>query len=86
MIRFGYLYLNGALTIYDVSVESVHGRSMYVASLSSDPRIAFRAVRAEHAVEQLKMHLTELAHAAHVAERRAAVTWLPDNPTVPHAS
>jgi hypothetical protein len=83
MIRFGYLYLNDALTIYDVTVETVHGRSLYVASLSSDPRIAFRAVRAEHAVEQLKMYLSDLSR---TAERRASVTWLPDTPTVPHAS
>jgi hypothetical protein len=73
MIRFGYFYLNGRLTIYDVSTELVHGRPLFVAALSEDPRICFRAVRAEHAVEQLKAYLVEVA--SH--PNRTAVTWLP---------
>jgi hypothetical protein len=82
MIRFGYFYLNGRLTIYDVSVELVHGRPMMVASLSEDPRICFRAIRAEHAVEQLKAYLAQLTAQA----PRPAVTWFPGSASTPTAS
>ncbi|HEY9721999.1 MAG TPA: hypothetical protein V6D47_08285 [Oscillatoriaceae cyanobacterium] len=57
MIRFGYFYLNGRLTVYDVSVEQRHGRSVYVAALSEDPRVCFAAIRPEHAIEQLREYL-----------------------------
>ena len=77
MIRFGYFYLNGRLTIYDVAVELNHGRQVYVASLSEDPRICFRAIRIEHAVEQLKAYMQD----ATAPRRRARVTWLPESAT-----
>lgn len=57
MIRFGYFYLNGRLTVYDVCLEMRQGRAIYVASLSEDPRVCFGAVRAEHAVAQLREYL-----------------------------
>lgn len=81
MIRFGYFYLNGRLTIYDISTEIVHGRPVVVAALSEDPRICFSAVRAEHAVEQLKVYLAELA-----SRPRPAVTWMPGTVITPTAS
>lgn len=82
MIRFGYFYLNGRLTIYDISTEVVHGRPVVVAALSEDPRICFQAIRAEHAVEQLKAYMTELAAQA----PRPAVTWFPAPAITPTAS
>lgn len=53
MVRFGYLYLNGRLTIYDVSLELRDGHPMYVAALSEDPSIHFVSPRAETAVQRL---------------------------------
>ncbi|MNS04254.1 hypothetical protein D3C72_356090 [compost metagenome] len=82
MIRFGFFYLNGRLTVYDVTLECVHGRLVYVAALSEDPRIRFQAVRQENAVEQLKAYMAELAQPSH----RAAVTWMPGSAPAHHAS
>lgn len=77
MIRFGYLYLNGKLTVYDVCLESRHGRPVWVASLSEDPRVNFSAVRAETAIQQLKEHLEY--HAKYAP--KPTVTWLPPDPS-----
>ena len=82
MIRFGYFHLNGRLTVYDISTELVYGRPMFVAALSEDPRICFRAIRAEHAVELLKAYLAE--HAVRPAP--ATVTWFPGSAITPTAS
>lgn len=57
MIRFGYFYLQGKLTVYDVDVDSGLGYTAYVASLSEQPGIAFRAVRPETAVARLRAYL-----------------------------
>lgn len=53
MVQFGYLYLNGKLTIYDVTMEVRAGRVMYVASLSEDPGVNYAAIRLDAAVQQL---------------------------------
>ena len=82
MIRFGFFYLNGRLTVYDVSLEWVHGRPMFVAALSEDPRICFRAIRPENAIEQLQAYLVELTRPG----RRPAVTWMPGSAPTPQAS
>lgn len=82
MIRFGFFYLNGRLTVYDVSTEWVHGRQMFVAALSEDPRICFRAIRPENAIEQLKGYMADRARAA----SHANVTWLPNSVPTLHAS
>lgn len=58
MIRFGHFYLNGKLMIYDVSLELIQGRRLFVASLSEDPRVSVKAVRLENAVQQLQSHLS----------------------------
>lgn len=74
MIKFGYFYLNGRLTIYDVTPEVRQGHRVYVAALSDDPRISFAAVRAETAVFQLKDYLERVTR----GPSQPAVTWLPD--------
>ncbi len=83
MIRFGFFYLNGRLTVYDVTLECVQGRLVYVAALSEDPRIRFQAVRQENAVEQLKAYMAELAQPGH---RAPSVTWMPGSAPAHHAS
>ena len=74
MIKFGYFYLNGRLTIYDVTPEVRQGHRVYVASLSDDPRISFAAVRAESAVYQLKDYLERTCR----VPQQPVVTWLPE--------
>lgn len=80
MIKFGYFYLNGKLTIYDVSIEVRQGHQLYVAALSEDPRISFAAVRAETAVLMLKDHLEHMSR-----QRQPSVTWLPGGSGTPRA-
>jgi hypothetical protein len=72
MMRFGFFTLNGRLTVYDVTQEWLHGRPVFVAALSEDPRVCFKAVRQENAVAQLEAYLTDLTHPG----RRPAVTWI----------
>ena len=81
MIRFGYLYLNGKLTVYDVCLEMRHGRPTWVASLSEDPRVNFSAVRAETAAQMLKEHLEYQAKFA----PKPSVTWIPPDTPTPRA-
>lgn len=73
MMQFGYFYLNGRLTIYDVSLEVRQGRRVYVASLSEDPRVSFASLRAENAVMQLREYLETFKR----ARRQPMVSWMP---------
>lgn len=57
MIWFSYLYLGGRMVIMDVSEERRSGIRTYVAALSEDPTVCFRAARAEEALKQLASHL-----------------------------
>ena len=73
MIRFGHFYLGDKLTVYDVTLEVIQGRRLFVATLSEDPRVSFRAVRAENAVAQLKSHLAQQSPRPAFTPR---VTWV----------
>ena len=74
MIRFGYLYVNGKLTIFDVSKDESFGYTCYVAALSEDPAIAFRSVRPETAIEKLCDYLEHGTGAPTLSR----VTWQPE--------
>jgi hypothetical protein len=60
-MRFGYFYIHGQFTLYDVSLEIVGGHRVYVASLSADPAVRCLAVREEGAVAALKARLEQAA-------------------------
>lgn len=79
MMRFGFFTLNGRLTVYDVTQEWLHGRPVFVAALSEDPRVCFKAVRQENAVAQLEAYLTDLTRPG----RRPAVTWIQQGAPTP---
>jgi hypothetical protein len=63
MLTFGHVYLNQRLVTYDVAHELVDGRLVYVASLSSDPRVRAVAARQDLAVALLMAKLGRLMRA-----------------------
>lgn len=79
MIRFGFYYLKGKMVIYDLTVDTTAGYTAYVAALSENPEIAFRAVRPETAVERLREYL-EYGTSQPTLER---VTWMPAQAQLP---
>ena len=73
MIRFGFFYIKGKMVIYDLCLEDVGGHTMYVATLSESPAIAFKAVRPETAIERLR----EWLHHGTLQPTLEKVTWMP---------
>ena len=54
MIRFGYFYIQGKMVIYDLTMDTEAGYTAFVATLSENTAIAFRAIRPETAIERLR--------------------------------
>lgn len=67
-MRFGYFYLNGRFTVYDVTIEVVGGHRVHVATLSENPVMRCLAGTPDEAVERLKQYLT-------MAVSAPAPTW-----------
>lgn len=67
MIWFSYLYLGSRMVVMDVQEDRTPGYRTYVASLSEDPRICFRALTAKDALEALSAYL-----------RGPRITFFPD--------
>ncbi|MEB3197452.1 MAG: hypothetical protein VKP62_09645 [Candidatus Sericytochromatia bacterium] len=59
MIRFGFYFLRDKLIVFDLSIDVFGDRPIFVAALSENPAIQFRAMRAETAIERLKNHLDQ---------------------------
>lgn len=57
MIWFSYLYLGSRMVVMDVQEDRTPGYRTFVASLSEDPRVCFRALTAHEALEALAAHL-----------------------------
>lgn len=62
-MRFGFFYVHGQFTLYDVATEIVGGHRVCVASLSADPAVRCLAVREDAAVAALKERLEAAAMA-----------------------
>jgi hypothetical protein len=60
MIWFSYFYLGQRMMLMDLVEDRRNGMRAYVASLSEDPRICFRARRAEDALNQLVAYMRGL--------------------------
>lgn len=73
MIRFGFFYIKGEMVIYDLTIDTTQGYTAYVATLSANTAIAYKAVRPETAIERLRDYL-EHGTSQPTLER---VTWMP---------
>jgi hypothetical protein len=62
-MQFGFFYVHGQFTLYDVTLEIVGGHRLYVASLSADPSVRCLAARGDFAVAALRAHLEQAAMA-----------------------
>jgi hypothetical protein len=80
MIRFGFFYIQGEMVIYDLTIDTTAGYAAFVATLSADTTIAFRAVRPETAIERLREYLERRAVAMPTLEK---VTWMPTRVELP---
>jgi hypothetical protein len=69
MIWFSYLYLGSRFVVMDVQEDRTLGYRTYVAALSEDPRVCFRALTAQDALAKLAAHL-----------RGPVVTFMPEPP------
>jgi hypothetical protein len=56
-MQFGYFYVHGTVTLYDISTETVGGHRVHVASLSENPTVRIIGATPQAAVERLKQHL-----------------------------
>ncbi len=79
MIRFGFFYLKGKMVIYDLTVDTEAGYTAFVATLSANTAVAFRAVRPETAIDRLREFL-EYGTLQPTLEK---VTWMPTQVTLP---
>lgn len=73
MIRFGFFYIKGEMVIYDLTVDTTQGYTAYVATLSANTAIAYKAVRPETAIERLRDYLEHGTSQPTLAR----VTWTP---------
>lgn len=56
-MNFGFVYTAQGLIVYDVCREDDGDEVVYVAALSSDPRVHFQAPTPERALARLLAHL-----------------------------